>query len=287
MYKIIELEQNTPEWLEWREGKATASQSPSVMGESKYFPHTMYEMYLIHTGQAEKPFYNKAMQRGHEFEDEARELANRELSANYQPVLAESEQYENFAASLDGFDPMAKNPILEVKTTKEGGAIWENGLDIYHWQLTHQCAVMGCDTAILWAYDPDTKTGKPMHFKVKKADIKKLVKAWAKYFSCLENFEIPPLCDRDWRDGDKDDFLTSLVISYEKVLEEIKELESTKKEIQAKIKEHTQGFPTKCLGRSIQIVNRKGGVDYKAIPQLEGVDLDQYRKQPTSYFLIK
>ena len=30
--QIVPLEQNTPEWLEWRKGKATASQAAIIMG---------------------------------------------------------------------------------------------------------------------------------------------------------------------------------------------------------------------------------------------------------------
>ncbi|WP_372771129.1 lambda-exonuclease family protein [Pseudoalteromonas sp.] len=287
MYKIIDLEQNTPEWLAWREGKATASQSPSVMGESKYFPHTPYEMYLIATGQAEKPFYNKAMQRGHEFEDEALQHANRFFDADYKPLLAESELYKNFAASLDGFDPAKKLAILEIKTTKEGGAIWNNGLEIYHWQLTHQCAVMGVSEAMLYAYDPDTKTAKPMLFKVKDSDIKKLVKAWNDYFNCINNFEIPALTDRDYIDGEKIEGLTDM-------LEELREIKRQQAELKnaydlkfRDIVELCGDRPTKINGCTISRTTRKGNVNYKNIPELYDVDLDKYRGKPTTFWTLR
>ena len=286
MYKIIDLEQNTPEWLDWREGKATASQSPSVMGESKYFPHTPYEMYLIATGQAEKPFYNKAMQRGHEFEDEAREFFNKMFGSNHKPLLAESEQYENFAASLDGFDSEYNSPILEIKVSKVGGDIWDRGLDIYHWQLVHQCAVMGCENAVLFVYDPDQKEGKALGFKAKKTDINKLVKAWGKYFDCINNFEIPALTERDYRNGDNDQELVSLLEKRDELKIKAAQISEQLKEVESLVIDKTEGKPTKAAGHTITKVVRKGSVNYKAIPELKEVDLEQYRKQSTTYWRI-
>lgn len=287
MYKIIDLEQNTPEWLAWREGKATASQSPSVMGESKYFPHTPYEMYLIATGQAEKPFYNKAMQRGHEFEDEARRGANFILGAKYKPILAESEVYDNFAASLDGFDTEVESPILEIKISKVGGDIWERGLDIYHWQLVHQCAVMGCEKAVLFVYDPDQKKCSVQDFKAKKSDISKLVKAWNDYFNCINNFEIPTLTDRDYIDGEKIEGLTDM-------LEELREIKRQQAELKnaydlkfRDIVELCGDRPTKINGCTISRTTRKGNVNYKSIPELHDVDLDKYRGKPTTFWTLR
>lgn len=287
MYKVINLEQNTPEWLEWRKGKATASQSPSVMGESKYFPRTPYEMYLVETGQVERPFYNKAMQRGHDYEDEAREFANKALNANYQPLLAESEEFFNFAASLDGYDESQKSPVLEIKVTKVGSDLWERGLEIYHWQLVHQCAVMGCDKAILFIYDPGKKESKLLGFKAKKTDIKKLVKAWGKYFDCLDNFTIPELTDRDYVNGDNNAELAAKLAQRDELKEQIKQLTEKQKEVDQEIFALCEGKPTKALGHTIYQSTRKGNVDYKKIPELEGVDLEQYRKNPTTFWTIR
>ena len=38
---------------------------------------------------------------------------------------------------------------------------------------------------------------------------------------------------------------------------------------------------------SASLVNRKGAVDYKKIPQLKGVDLERYRKKPSSHWAIR
>ena len=53
-----------------------------------------------------------------------------------------------------------------------------------------------------------------------------------------------------------------------------------------RIEESLKGFserPVKGFGCTISTVERKGSVDYKAIPVLEHVDLNQYRKPSTEY----
>lgn len=284
--KIVNLEQNTAEWLEWREGKATASQAPSVMGESKYFPRTPYEMYLVETGQADKPFYSKAMQDGHKYESKALELANKAFNANYQPVLAEMEN-PIFTASLDGYDENAKVKVLEIKTTTENSDLWKNGLDIYHWQLVHQCMVAGTDKAILAIYAKDTNTLKPEPFKVKKSDVKKLQKAWIKYIDCMDNMLIPELTDRDFQDGESIDGVSALLESIDLCKQQIDEAKSVMDEYKQELIELCGNKPTKAYGKTISKVTRKGNINYRAIPELKELDLEQYRGKSTEFWSIR
>lgn len=65
--------------------------------------------------------------------------------------------------------------------------------------------------------------------------------------------------------------------------EQIKsEIEDLKKDIFAKAK----GGKDKIGQLTVTNIERKGAVDYKKIPELKGLDLEQYRKKPTNFWKI-
>lgn len=82
--EIIQCEQNSDEWLRARLGCITASELDAVMakgkGKAKNEPSKTRRTYMLKligeriTGQPAEHFTNKAMERGHEMEPQAREL---------------------------------------------------------------------------------------------------------------------------------------------------------------------------------------------------------------------
>lgn len=282
--RIINLEQNTNAWLAWRFGKFSASQAPSVMAESKYFPKTPYELYLVETGQRAVQ-YTQAMKDGHAYESRALELTNLFFDTNYKPVCGESDINPKFAASLDGYDALAKTSVVEIKTTTQGSSIWENGIDIYRWQLVHQCLVADCNKALLIAYCKDSDTIKPMVFECSDKDKSRLQKAWDAYALATDNFMPPALTDKDYIESDDND-LADLLHTRRQAKEAISDIEARIRELEEKIYAKCTS-PTKSAGFSIYPVTRSGNVNYKKIPQLEGVDLDKYRGKPIRYWAIK
>ena len=55
--QIVPIEQNTPEWLDWRKGKATASQAAIIMGAAPNYwkVRTWEDLALEHAGLSEAP----------------------------------------------------------------------------------------------------------------------------------------------------------------------------------------------------------------------------------------
>ena len=279
--EIVKLEQSTPEWLEWRKTGFSASEAPAVMGESKYFPKTPYQLYQVQTGQKEV-FYSKAMQDGHKFEARAIELASEELKIKFKhDVLGSRGRY------LASFDALSDDQdVLEVKTTTYDSDLWNNGAQIYKWQLTHQAYVAGVESVFLAVYAKDKDVIKVQEIHIDPKWTEQLIAAWEQYGEAMDNFEPPALTKNDYIENESEEW-AELAKEYSSLKETKAGIESRLKELKESLTGLADGSPTKGGGVTVYPVTRKGNVQYKKIPELKGVDLDQYRAKPSTYWGIK
>jgi len=116
--KIIEVPQNSPEWIELRKGKITGSKLKDIVvkrGSSKKIG--FYQ--LIADIVADEPDFQDPLERGHELEPEAIELFEKEKGLKIDRVgMCISEFNENIAVSPDGLIKDSKgvyNRAVEVK----------------------------------------------------------------------------------------------------------------------------------------------------------------------------
>ena len=137
--KIIDLEQGSQDWIDWRKKKVTASEIPIIIGKSKWC--TPLQLWKRKLGFAEGQIDNFAMQRGRELEPIIREMVNMQLCSNYRPAVVQSDSLDWAIASLDGID-FDKNSILEIKTaslqdqkTAEQGKVPDHYWAQVQWQL--------------------------------------------------------------------------------------------------------------------------------------------------------
>lgn len=112
---ISDLEQGTPEWLQWRQGGIGASDAPILLN-GKHFERT-YENFLatLISGEEDNtPRNTFIMERGKQFEPLARSWYERRFKVNAPPLCAESSTYPFIRASLDGWLPNSRI-TLEIK----------------------------------------------------------------------------------------------------------------------------------------------------------------------------
>lgn len=87
---------------------------------------------------------------------------------------------------------------------------------------------------------------------------------------------------------DQDDvFIVDLVTRYSNLADQIKAMEVMKKDLLAEIVERCGERQSEINGHKLTKVERKGSIDYKKVPELEGVDLEEYRKKPSTYWSLK
>ena len=152
--KKIELEQDTPEWHEFRRSHLGASEAACVMELCPYKkPHDLWGEKVGFV----KPFYmNGAMQRGKDLEEEARKKFCKQMEVEFVPAVFSCtiEPYTFMSASLDGIS--SDNEILEIKCNgKKWHAMVENGEVPPHHiaQLQHQLFVCEAEKAYYFSYD--------------------------------------------------------------------------------------------------------------------------------------
>ena len=149
--KRIKLTQGSPEWLKWRQGRATASASAIIMGCAPDFwaMHTQAQLrgWLAGTWTPPKPTPDaQAMfDKGHRVEAEVRARIQADEFRVFRPNCYELGRY---SASLDGVDA-AGGEWLEIKAPRDANSkIWRVAgtgrvPDYVYWQLVHQAGILG------------------------------------------------------------------------------------------------------------------------------------------------
>lgn len=154
---IINLEQGSPEWLEYRLSKIMATDI-SVINLSNPFKSEL-ELWEEKLAIRPGPTMNDAMKRGQDLEPIARKLACKEFGINFKPVVYESDQHNWVAASLDGYC-QDNNIILEIKCPKEKTHLqtFDQIIPMYYQdQMQWQLIATQASVCYYFSYRPECK----------------------------------------------------------------------------------------------------------------------------------
>lgn len=164
--KIINFEQGTPEWHEWRLIGIGASEAGVIL-ESPHAHNTKYQLYLEKTQQAEPADLDKNpyVMRGKNREGEVLAAASEYLkslpeygaSINVQPACAEHDEHSFIHASFGSLINETIPVELKFLSDKEWNLACELGVDspayqLYRYQVMQQCLVAGTDYGWLMLY---------------------------------------------------------------------------------------------------------------------------------------
>jgi putative phage-type endonuclease len=149
--KVLNLTQGTQEWHEHRAKHFNASDTPAMMGNSKYKTRTQL-LKERKTGIVEE--VDAATQRrfddGHKFEALARKLAEEIIADDLYPVTGSK---GNLSASFDGAT-LTMKLVLEHKTLNDDIRVAQTAADLhpmYHDQVQHQLYVSEADQCLFMA----------------------------------------------------------------------------------------------------------------------------------------
>lgn len=271
-----EMKQNTPEWLEMRRNKIGASDSPIIMGVSPWTtPLQLWEQKL---GLREEKYKTPRMQRGHDLEEKARHQFESMTGLSVFPQVIQHPDYEWMIASLDGIDFCHKN-IVEIKCPSREDHLLAFGNMVpnkYKPQLQHQMEVCGLEKVYYFSFDG--KEGKIIEVERDDKYIDKMLKKELEFWDCMQNFKTPALTDKDYIQQDNElwEAASNSWLDCHQKLEFLKKQEEELKETLIAL---SGGSNSKGAGIKLSKVIRKGNVDYNAIPELENVDLEKYRKK--------
>lgn len=276
--KLVELDQNTPEWLAWRANRIGASDSPIILDVSPY--KTPLQLYREKKGEIENSATAFATSYGHALEPTALMFYERHTGLKMTATCAQNEKYPHLAASLDGWNS-AKQIHVEIKCPgKKDMALADDGEIPYHYeiQIQHQLIVTGTKKAHYYAFDGTR--GRLIVVWANKKLQQEIIDKTTEFRNMLRHENPPPLSDRDTKFLSSPDLMT-LVESYRKTRELIEELNEKKGEIERELADKCDHPRCEIDGLRISKTTRRGVVSYKKLAEqkldLDTLDLDEFR----------
>ncbi|MCL4865319.1 MAG: YqaJ viral recombinase family protein [Gemmatimonadales bacterium] len=273
MATIVKLVQGSAEWHVHRLAHRNASETPAVLGLSPYT--TPYQLWQQRTGRATVEV-TAAMAHGTATEPQARVMYETLTGNVMQPLVLVDGEY---SASLDGIT-LDGDLVLEIKCpkSKDSGLLREaraGRVPIHvYWQVQHQLMVAGAKLAHVYVYD-----GKLGHLVEQPAEPEcwdTIRQGWEAFDEYVRTDTPPPLSDGDTRQRE-DPAWAEAAAEYVRLKASAEavaaELEAAKGRLVA-LAEHTS---EQGCGVTVKRFLKAGSVDYKKVPELAGVDLEQYR----------
>lgn len=282
----IKIEQRSPEWLAMRAKTIGSSEVSSVLGTNPW--KSARQLWEEKTGRAEGTKMNAAMQRGVDFEDEARVTLEKKVGMTFTPKVLRHDTKEYMQVSLDGITDDGKT-ICEIKCPSTDGlreyAKQGKVPAYYESQIDYQLRISGAESALFFVwYSPEESYVVPYKRDVARESlvVQKVVEFWEKYILT----DTPPPSKEDEYESIEDMEWATLAKEYVSVKSQIKDLEFKLADIEKYLKEimkRSGKSKVKGAGLKASEISRVGTVNYAAIPQLVGVDLDKFRKPSSKY----
>lgn len=288
----IQLKQGSQEWLDYRSIRIGASDAPPILGISPY--KTRMELWNEKLGLSKGQTKSYAMQRGNDLEPIIREEMSYNLDCDFIPKVFISDKYPWMSASLDGID-IEKGIVIEIKCSNKQDHESAKKTIVpkkYYPQLQHILEVCGLHEIYYCSYHQDDY----VYFIVKRDQdfIDDMIKQEKEFWDCLQNFNKPEINeihkefikdpknyieiqDESWKE------LASQWILNQQKKKEILEEESN---LRSAIISMSGDQNVKGNGLKVTKLSRKGQIDYANVMELQGIDLEIYRKENSFYWSI-
>lgn len=279
----IDIEQSTIQWHEWRGKGIGSSEIAAVMGKSPY--KSAHRLWLEKTGRAqpEDLSQNPIVQKGVRLEPEARHHSNTYYDREFAPCLFQHDEYSFMKYSADGYDDVT-GEILEIKCpqskTHELAKAYQMP-EHYRLQVQYGLLVSGASLARFVSYRPEDEIMLAGIEVLPDYELhKEMICAAKTFWECVEkDLPLPGTSSQPELEGD--------INAIENLKARIKELEAVKDALEKSIKDYMQTDTVIAGEYLLSWGERKGSIDYSRIKELDGVDLEQYRKPSSRVFSVK
>jgi putative phage-type endonuclease len=274
MNTLHKMVQGSAAWHEHRAKYRNASETAAVMGVSPWM--TPHELWLVKSGR--KVVEETApMRHGTQMEPAARAAFEEATDLIMQPQVVVDGEY---SASLDGVT-LNGDTLVEIKCPFKGqvSELWQTvakgNVPQHYWlQVQHQLMVSGATLAHLWVYDGNT--GVDLIFAPDTQAYLKIQQAWDAFQPYLDNDTPPPLTDQDTKPR-TDAAWKEAADAYRGWKSVVDEAQAKADAAKAKLIEMATHSREAGYGVAVTRFWKTGNVDYKRVPELQGVDLELYR----------
>lgn len=263
--------------LEFRRDKIGASDAPIIMKLFPYnrTPHMLWEEKLF----GKRNEVNSAMQRGIEMEEAARNCFEKdvgiEIFGNQRLIHKEIPW---MMATLDGLSLDGKVAVEIKCTNRENHQLALDGKvpEIYYPQLQHQLEVSGNDSMYYFSFTGTA--GAVVEVKRDQSYIDQMLEEEEKFYNLLMEKQPPELTDKDYVSMEDSDHWINIAQNWSHINAQIKLLEEKEAVLRKSLINATENRNAKGGGIKVTKVTTKGHIDYSLIPEIQGMDLDKYRK---------
>lgn len=282
----IEIPQGTEAWHQFRRGKISASKVPIILGISPY--QTPLQLYEEEMGLREPQAQQAHMTRGLEVEDEVRDWFYFHSKIEVFPCVIQHADTPMFIASLDGMSADGKT-IIEIKNNNKEyhEMAKEDKIPVnYMAQMQFQMYVCGLDKCHYISH----RQGEFVEVMVYKSDVllHDMIHKLHDFKRRLNDFDPPPLSDKDYEDMSHDSEINSMMAHYHNAQEKAKEWEVRADVCKKQILEKIGDRNAKGTNWKITKYSRQGNVDYDAILDHHNIDVDlsKFRKKGSISYRI-
>jgi len=231
----INLEQNSPEWLQFRQTHIGASDISSIIEVSPW--KTLYQLW---TEKKEKSFPtfkpNAAMKYGTMMEPIVRDMFIAKTGVSYSPQVHECDVWNVACASLDGIS-FDGTKLIEIKCPNRKViemARNEKIPEYYFCQIQWSLLCTKAEVCSYICYDREAK--ELIHFDVKKNEKyqNNLLKKAKEFWESLQNDTPPEDSDEKWHHNTEADYINA-ANEYIHLSTKIEHLKTLKEEVKKKI----------------------------------------------------
>lgn len=299
---IVDIEQDTPEWREFRATRIGASDIPIICGVSDY--KTAYRLFQEKLGFREPDAPGPHMLAGKELEPMVRGRVIEQTEIFFVPEVMTHEEYPWAMASLDGYNEL-ENALLEIKcNSKERHARALKGeVPFEHLlQMLWQKWISGAERLYYASYHRATDDLCVQCLEYKDEWLSYLDTIHKKvdaFRQCLNTFTPPEKSKED----EKEEFITvndeealhfasklaDCLRELERAKRVVKALEAEKKAFMEALVEYSDDGNFICGPVKMRRVEPTGLIDWKKLCEAKGIDEEEqnkYRKQGIGYWKV-
>lgn len=281
--RLDSMNQGSPEWLKLRKEKITATDAAIIMGKSRY--KTPFELWLQKMDLAPPDEVTQRMEEGTRLEPYALEKLSKLLNVKLSPAVIISNEKNWQMASLDA---LSEDGLImgEIKCgPKTCELAKKNIIDpIYVYQMQHHMSANSL--SMMYFFTFNEVSHKIIEIERDDKLIKEMDQVESNFFhKYMMDFEAPPLSERDYVIRNDEEWKKASEM-YLASCHRVKFWEEEQEYWRKSLIESAGSSNVKGAGVRVAKSVRKGTVDYKAIPELKGLDLEPYRKKPSEYWRI-
>jgi len=289
--QIVNLEQRTDLWLEWRKMGVGASESSAVLGLSKY--KSPFQLWEEKTHRAFSTVVTDDMNRGNMLEEDARHAFQPIMKKMYVPLCAEHDIYNEITASFDGISGDFKE-FIEIKcprTFKLAEALRTKDQEIIkkqfpeNWvQIQHQYCVSNAERGYLVSYCD----GEIDYCLIERDDEfieDVLIPGVIEFMKFVRSDTEPPLTKMDYVYIDDADTI-KLAEEWKDTNKQIKALQEQEKGLRRALIESSDDGNT-IVGSTLRMTRiSTQRTDYKKACEENNINLEPFKKTTIGYYRL-